>query len=108
MKDKYKKILAIEDNNSITWSDSPGVLKTSNMKKTAEQYTEGLDMKQFGHIPEISQYNHNYYNGFGNDLLYGESDDDSTTEWYLVNKSGSQDFNFIGISHIDCETLNVK
>ncbi len=31
-------------------------------------------MEQFEHIPQISQYNHNYYKGFNNDLLYAEID----------------------------------
>lgn len=63
------------------------------------KYVEGLNINQFDHIPQISHYNHNYYKGFGNDLLYAESDDDSTTEWYLVNKSGNQSFKYIGLSH---------
>ena len=72
------------------------------------KYTEGLEMNQFDHIPQISQYNHNYYKGFDNDLLYAESDDDQTTEWYLVNKSGARDFKFIGVSFNDSETLIIK
>ena len=47
-------------------------------------YIEGLDMKQFKHLKEISSYNHNYYIGNNNDLLYGKSDDDNTTEWWVI------------------------
>lgn len=72
------------------------------------EYLDGLNMDQFDHISEISQYNHNYYKGFGNDLLYAESDDDQTTEWYLVNKNGLMDFKFIGVSFIDEEILIKK
>lgn len=35
------------------------------------------------HLPEISQYNCNYYT-INNCLLYGESDDDNFTAWYWV------------------------
>lgn len=50
-----------------------------------EQYPEDTDMTQFEHLPQISWYNHNYYVGFNQDLLFGESDDDNTTEWYVIN-----------------------
>lgn len=71
-----------------------------------EKYENGTNIEQFEHIPQISQYNHNYYKGFDNDLLYAESDDDQTTEWYLVNKKGGMDFKFIGVSYDGEETLN--
>jgi hypothetical protein len=48
-------------------------------------YKDGLDMEQFKHIPEISSYNHNYYIGNNKDLLFGESDDDNTTEWWVIS-----------------------
>lgn len=35
------------------------------------------------HIPEISCYNNNYYH-YNGALLFGRSDDDNTTEWYLM------------------------
>lgn len=41
-------------------------------------------MNQFKHIPEISCYNNNYYIGNDKDLLFGKSDDDNTTEWWLI------------------------
>lgn len=53
------------------------------MAKT-EFYIDGLDMKKLKHILEISCYNHNYYVGDNQDLLFGLSDDDNTTEWWLV------------------------
>jgi len=52
------------------------------MKK--DKYINGLEMEQFKHLPEISHYNYNYYVGFENDLLFGKSDDDNTTEWWLI------------------------
>lgn len=70
-------------------------------------YKEGTLMTQFEHIESISKYNHNYYKGFGNDLLYGESDDDYTTEWYLVNKQGLLDFKHIGRSFHDDQLVTV-
>jgi len=52
---------------------------------TYKEYTEGMDMKQFQRVAEISYYNSNYYIGLTPyDLLYGLSDDDNTTEWYLI------------------------
>ena len=48
------------------------------------RYTEGLNMRQFIRIPELSSYNRNYYKGLGNDIIYGRSNDNDLTEWYLV------------------------
>lgn len=64
------------------------------MRKSA--YANGLIMTDFKHIPQISCYNNNYYNGFGRDLLFGESDDDNITEWFLVENQG---FTFLGESY---------
>lgn len=61
-----------------------------------EKYVNGLDMNKFTHIPEISEYNHNYYIGFDKDLLFGRSDDDNTTEWWLISGSESA---YLGESH---------
>ena len=40
------------------------------------------------HIPAISSYNSNYYSfsygDYNNQLLYGKSDDDAITEWFLM------------------------
>lgn len=67
------------------------------------KYKDGLDMEQFEHIPRISCYNHNYYIGFGGDLLFAKSDDDSTTEWWLVHGSNST---YLGESHVNDEILH--
>ena len=48
------------------------------------RYTNGLDMRQFTHIRELSSYNRNYYKGLGEDIIYGKSNDDNLTEWYLI------------------------
>lgn len=48
------------------------------------KYYDGLLMGQFHLIKEISQYNHNYYVGLDNDLLFARSDDDHTTDWWLI------------------------
>lgn len=68
-----------------------------------DEYKEGLEMDQFVHIRRISCYNHNYYVGFGTDLLFGKSDDDCTTEWWLIN--GHTSF-YLGESHINDEILH--
>ena len=48
-------------------------------------YPTGLDMEQFDHVELISCYNNNYYKGVkSGDVLFGKSDDDRTTEWYLI------------------------
>jgi hypothetical protein len=49
-----------------------------------EKYTDKLPLEQFKRIEEISHYNYNYYVWFDKDLLLWVSDDDNTTEWYLV------------------------
>jgi len=62
---------------------------------------DGVLVKNLKHIPEISCYNSNYYVGLlpsnraTNDLLYACSDDDNTTEWYLVEP---YDYFLIGYS----------
>lgn len=73
--------------------------------KAIGKYIEGTDMEKFEHVPQISFYNHNYYKGFDNDLLFADSDDDNTTEWYLVNKGGMLNFTYIGVSFCDKEEL---
>jgi hypothetical protein len=64
-----------------------------------DNYVDGLDMTQFegGIIEKISHYNRNYYIGFDSDLLYAKSDDDNTTEWYLIN--GDSKSVFLGQSY---------
>ena len=76
--------------------------------KKLDKYTDGLDMEQFKRIDEISHYNHNYYigldNGLDNDLLFGDSDDDNTTEWWVI--SGVNKY-YLGESYCsDNEKLN--
>lgn len=63
------------------------------MKK---KYSEGLQMNLFKHISEISSYNNNYYIGLDKDLLFGKSDDDNTTEWFLVL---NKEFIYLGESY---------
>jgi hypothetical protein len=53
-------------------------------------------MEQFKQIADISHYNYNYYVGFDKDLLFGKSDDDNTTEWWLIS-SGA--FLYLGESY---------
>lgn len=66
-------------------------------KEIQKKYFEGLDMKQFKIISEISYYDHNYYVGFDGNLLYAHSDDDNTTEWYLVY--GDREPKYLGLSY---------
>lgn len=61
-----------------------------------DYYPSGTNMKAFKHLPEISKYNSNYYVGNDNNLLYGSSDDDNTTEWYLVS---GKHFIYLGESY---------
>ena len=61
-----------------------------------EKYQNGLLMMQFQRLDLISVYNSNYYVGFDNDLLYAKSDDDNTTEWWLV---ANLEFIYLGESY---------
>lgn len=56
------------------------------MTKQEDKYLEGTDMSGFEIIPGISSYNRNYYAN-AMDLLFAKSDDDNTTEWYLIKGS---------------------
>jgi len=60
------------------------------------QYKDGLALDTLNHIKELSVYNTNYYLGFDNDLIYAESDDDNTTEWYLIK---NKEFLYLGESY---------
>ena len=62
----------------------------------AKKYIEGIQMDNFKHLPEISTYNRNYYVGYDKDLLFGDSDDDNTTIWYLVYE---EEFRYLGKSY---------
>ena len=55
------------------------------MSKLVDKYSDGLDMGLFKHLPDISNYNRNYYIGLDNDLLFELSDDDNTSEWFLIS-----------------------
>jgi hypothetical protein len=66
------------------------------------KYTEGLQMDQFKKIEEISRYNYNYYVGFEKDLLFGKSDDDNTTEWWIISNGN---FYYLGESYANEDEL---
>ena len=67
-------------------------------------YPNGLDMEQFEHVELISCYNNNYYKGIKRgDVLFGKSDDDRTTEWYLIRNL--QIF-YLGESYVENEKLH--
>ena len=61
-----------------------------------DRYEDGMDMGALKIIPEISVYNFNYFLGHGKDLLFARSDDDNTTEWFLIS---GEDSYFIGNSY---------
>jgi hypothetical protein len=72
--------------------------------KRLEKYTEGLEMEQFKGIDDISHYNFNYYIGLNNDLLFCKSDDDNTSEWWVISGENSY---YLGESYCsDGEKLN--
>lgn len=61
------------------------------------EYEDGLNMNQFKHVKDISSYNSNYYVGLKpGDILYADSDDDHTTEWYLIR---NMEFIYLGESY---------
>ena len=68
------------------------------------KYTNGLNMEQFKRIDEISHYNNNFYIGFDKDLLFGKSDDDNTTEWWLIE---NKTFIYLGESYCEDEILHL-
>lgn len=47
---------------------------------------EGADVDKFDHIKVGSHYNSNYYH-YNEYIMYGKSDDDHTTDWYLIRGS---------------------
>lgn len=61
-----------------------------------KKYQEGIDMEKFPVIKEISAYNYNYHVGFDGGLLLGKSDDDNTTEWWLIEGTN---FYYLGESY---------
>lgn len=65
------------------------------MSKPSDKYTEGFSFTYVHHMPEVSSYNHNFYTN-NKDLLFAKSDDDNTTEWYLVT---GKDYGYLGYSY---------
>lgn len=59
------------------------------MSKDKYAYYNGENTKNFERLTGVSVYNSNYYKGVGNDLLYALSDDDMTTEWFVIRGSAS-------------------
>jgi len=51
----------------------------------------------FTHMPSVSHYNSNYY-VYKWRLLYGKSDDDYTTDWYIIR---GDYVNYLWQSYID-------
>lgn len=67
-------------------------------------YPNGLDMEQFEHVELISCYNHNYYKVVkSHDVLFGKSDDDRKTEWYLIRH---EEMVYLGESYDGDEKLH--
>lgn len=58
------------------------------MKKTEMmKMLDGVKLSELKHIKEVSYYNHNVYI-FGNSLIKAISDDDNSTELYLITDTG--------------------
>jgi transcription antitermination factor NusA-like protein len=73
---------------------------------------DGMKLSELKRIEEISYYNHNIY-VYGSDLIKAISDDDNTTELYLITDTGlvliGECFTSEGdIIHIIKEALNGK
>ncbi len=73
--------------------------------KKRNKYVDGLDTNQFKIISEVSHYNSNYYVGLDTDLLYAKSDDDNTTEWWLVDNF---EFHYLGYSFCSNNEILVR
>jgi hypothetical protein len=48
------------------------------------KYKSGIKLSDFEHLSMISSYNHNFYRGYDKDVLLCVSDDDNTTDWFLL------------------------
>lgn len=63
-------------------------------------YEEGMDMSKLKRLKSISSYNNNFYEGLSSeysaDLLFASSDDDNSTEWFIVKH---EQFFYLGLSH---------
>lgn len=64
-----------------------------------------MDMEQFKRIPEVSSYNHNFHIWLDWELLFAHSDDDGTTEWFIV---GNRSYYQIGFSFCSNDEKLVK
>jgi len=53
--------------------------------KQKSQY-EGMMISDLTHIQYLSYYNHNYYLGLNNDLIFAHRDDDCCTTYYIVTR----------------------
>lgn len=60
----------------------------------------GVNVGDLEHLELISKYNQNYYL-YQDHLIFGVSDDDNTTEWYLVSPQSRKDY--IGVSYLSDE-----
>lgn len=59
------------------------------------KYKSGIKLSDFEHLSAISSYNHNFYKGYDKDVLLCVSDDDNTTDWFLLV---DKEFVYIGDS----------
>ena len=50
-----------------------------------EKYKNGFNINDLKYLPELSEYNHNYYLAEDKVLIYAESDDDNTVEWFVID-----------------------
>jgi hypothetical protein len=97
-KTKTEKYDAVRAVSRLSFPEKGAILSSLTFSAMfyEEKYPHGLQMTQFEHnwIGQISEYNHNYYVGFGKDLLLANSDDD-TTEWFLAH---NETFRYLGES----------
>lgn len=54
------------------------------------QKYNGVTAHDLIRIPEISYYCHNYYKDSEDYILFGHSNDDNYTEWWLCDKQGDK------------------
>lgn len=85
------------------------------LKKIQEKYGvyEGILVDDLHIIHDISSYNYNYYVGLKrkdiptNDLLFGESDDDDTTIWYIIENCRVREIGYSFVSEGDFIHLGI-
>lgn len=66
------------------------------IEKNIVNYYENKKASDFEYVKEKSRYNHNYYLGLKNHLLYAKSDDEEITEWYI--SLNGKEFQYFGFS----------